>query len=358
MSIFVLDRFPQIYGNLSAAMLFAGFALPLLRYLGVHLLDARGYHLLLGTALPIPISGRAGRSILAPRSARGRVEGDGHPTRGVCEPVNGQPRQNCRPLRFRFSLRTLAIFVLLLSISFGWVGRVAHNARVQRSAICDIRKVGGRVYYPYATSEPFEESLPKLFIRCVLGSEYVYTATQVNLNGTRVRDCDVQALSRLGALNRLCLMQTGISDSALTTLHRLDGFEEVNVEGTAVSDIGMKHLARCDQLRYLWLRDTQLSDNSVNSSSNSVISRGLTSAARQSRRKVWSGFGILCPMRTSTTNPSLRRWRDCQERCNVRSWNAILWPTGAANDPTLRQWEGEGGVSAGLAVAQGEPIWL
>jgi len=146
---------------------------------------------------------------------------------------------------------------------FGWVGHVAHDARVQRSAICDIRKVGGRVYYPYATSEPFEESLPKLSVRCALGSEYVYTVTAVNLNGTRVEDHDVQALSRLGALNGLCLMQTGISDSALTTLYRLDGFEELNVEGTAVSDVGMKHLARCDQLRYLWLRGTQLSDNSV-----------------------------------------------------------------------------------------------
>jgi len=175
----------------------------------------------------------------------------------------GGPVDPQNSMRCRFTLRTVFAILVFLGILLACVANVVHNARVQRSAISDVRSAGGRVYYPYASIEPFDESLPKLVIRSVLGSEYVYSVTQINLNRTPVSDRDVQALSRLGALERLNLSQTGISDSALTTLPRLDGLEEVNVEGTAVSDDGMKHLSQCQQLRYLWLRGTQLSDNSV-----------------------------------------------------------------------------------------------
>jgi len=174
------------------------------------------------------------------------------------EPVNA--RNSKRP---QYSLRTVFAIVVLLGMILASVGNVVHNARVQRSAISDIRSVGGRAYYPYQSMESFDESAPKLVIRSLFGSEYVYSVIQINLNGTRVSDRNVQALSRLRALERLNLSQTAVSDTALKTLPRLHGLEEVNVEATSVSDAGMVYLSQCQQLRYLWLRDTQITDNSV-----------------------------------------------------------------------------------------------
>ncbi len=168
-----------------------------------------------------------------------------------------------RQARLRLKPSTVMTLLVLLGIAISWGGIVFIKARGQRSAIADIREIGGRVYYPYQTIEPFEESLLSTLIRNVQGSEYVYSLVQVNLNGTRTTDHDVQALSRLGTLEGLNLSGTDISDSALATLCQLDDLKELNAEGTAISDVGLQHLAGCDQLGYLWLRGTKVSNSGI-----------------------------------------------------------------------------------------------
>src|SRR5215475_8806822 len=50
---------------------------------------------------------------------------------------------------FRYSLRTLLVFVTLASAGFGWLGYKVRQAKRQQDTILAIMKLGGTVIYDY-----------------------------------------------------------------------------------------------------------------------------------------------------------------------------------------------------------------
>ena len=54
------------------------------------------------------------------------------------------------PRFFRYSLRTMLVVVLVLSV---WLGYYANRAARQRRAVDEIRELGGQVFYDYERDE-------------------------------------------------------------------------------------------------------------------------------------------------------------------------------------------------------------
>src|SRR4051812_18842713 len=61
-------------------------------------------------------------------------------------PPNGRPWRRY----VRFSVRGLVIAVLVIG---GWLGWIAHRARVQREAVAAIKRAGGHVYYDWERND-------------------------------------------------------------------------------------------------------------------------------------------------------------------------------------------------------------
>ena len=138
----------------------------------------------------------------------------------------------------QFSLRTFAVFVLLLSCALAvWVSR----SRDQRSVAQAIREVGGRVLY-----DPSPRFIPNTVVS-VLGEDYFCRVKGITLFPTAESDADSQILllKNLPTLQRLAIWPGAKGRSSFTSEEEFPG---------GLTDQGVDFLvAKLPKLRYLSL---------------------------------------------------------------------------------------------------------
>lgn len=156
----------------------------------------------------------------------------------------------------QFSLRTLLLFILGLSVACVWK---FERVRRQREVVAWVLNSGGTVMYDYEHAasgfgivrNPQPPS-PKWLIELV-GIDFFTDVVFVSLNNTEVRD--VSMLTSLTSLKELHLKCTQVAD--LTPLAGLTNLGALDLRGTPVKDV--TPLFGLTNLIFLGLRDTQVS---------------------------------------------------------------------------------------------------
>jgi len=217
-----------------------------------------------------------------------------------------------RPSRrwLQYSLRSLLLLTLLLSLAMGWL---ANRAITQRRAVRQILEVGGTVRYGYQFAEemhgldtyltggpqyvlvkgertrfvPDAEPPGPEWLRELIGIDYLdnvvrvelrdndraHTALMhigalrkvwfVDLTNTPVGDEQLAYLAELPALRTLKLADTKVTDAGLQHLKNLHRLEWLDVSRTGVTDAGLEHLRALPSLREIDLLGTRVSEKGV-----------------------------------------------------------------------------------------------
>ncbi len=195
---------------------------------------------------------------------------------------------------FQFSLRTLLIFMLVVAIPCGWLGRKMERKRREREAVTAIEKAGGWVIYDDQVGAtiagsgigpiPHERPGPA-WLRAILGDDFF--ASEVNaigitntpnvspvtallptfpdikrlcLSETRAGDADLAHVDGLGRLEELDLGWTKVGDEGLVNVEHLKELRVLSLGKTNVTDVGLAHLKKLKQLRHLYIGKTKVTD--------------------------------------------------------------------------------------------------
>jgi hypothetical protein len=212
-----------------------------------------------------------------------------------------EPTSNRKPKHrwLQFSLRTLLVLVLIVSMPLGWFAFKLRQAREQREAIGRIEELGGfAVYdfeiddhglptYPYRppwlqmADDLLEEHSCATLVTAGIRQDRVHELdrertdalldrlvelTEVRtlyLLGGAVGDAGVKKLTSLNRIQRLYLSGTDVTDSGLQYLQALPQLEVLMLHTTKITDAGLHYLQGLHQLNELDLTDTQVTDAGV-----------------------------------------------------------------------------------------------
>ncbi len=171
--------------------------------------------------------------------------------------------------RLGLSVRALMLVVLVLG---GWLGWIAHRARVQREAVAVIRRHHASVWFNQSWHRnpfpPDPQPGPPLLRRWV-GPDYFDTALSVNFYGGRtpqktMGDDVMRAACQLAWLEHLSIVGCDATDAGaeglggLTRLRSLDVRFNPRMTARAVKDIG-----RLTELEFLGLGAIPLRDEDM-----------------------------------------------------------------------------------------------
>ncbi len=125
-----------------------------------------------------------------------------------------------RKLRwFQYSLRSLLLLTLLVSLVMSCVAVRMQRARRQDEAVEEIEKLGGQVQYDYE-AQGVNPPGPA-WLRNLLGENFFATVVAVDLSLQQVTDAGLEHLKGLTQIQTLCLVQTMVTDEGVKKLQRL-----------------------------------------------------------------------------------------------------------------------------------------
>ena len=195
-----------------------------------------------------------------------------------------------RPKRrwFQFSLRSLLLAVLVISLPLAWIGHKLNQLLRRNEAVSLIRQSGGTDDYDGYGKHFLTEETPSLpWLERLVGSQVLAQPKDVDLAGTSVTDAELAKLANLEGVEMLDLAATPISDAGLAHLARLRGLrclalcntkitdnglkhltdfaqlQRLNLEGTLITDAGLVHLKRLTKLEFLWLANTNVTQDAI-----------------------------------------------------------------------------------------------
>ncbi len=154
--------------------------------------------------------------------------------------------------RFQFSLRTLLLAVLLLSLPLSWLATRMERARRQKEAVKAIQELGGSVIYNgnRLPGGIFPHGAPRVqtpwpsWLERVLGEDFFWDAERVYWYGShpKVTDQRLVYLKDLKNVREVCLQGTQVTDAGLEYLKTFRGLEHLDLRGTQVTTEGVKKL--------------------------------------------------------------------------------------------------------------------
>jgi hypothetical protein len=211
---------------------------------------------------------------------------------------------------YQFRLRTLLLFVLVVSVGMSWLAVRMEKLQRQREIIREIQKESGYIFYDYELDSSFdvipsaEPPGPK-WIRDLLGDDFFCSVTAVvfyqdqdsksyhvsnrcmaNLQefpdleelkilflrdqGKSVRhipiefsDTAMQSIGKLRNLKILWIMGPEITDARLEHLKNLDQLQELSLFGMQITDDGLLNLKKMTSLNKLYLASTEITDSGI-----------------------------------------------------------------------------------------------
>ena len=158
----------------------------------------------------------------------------------------------------QFSLRTMLIVVTVFCI---WMAIATKQARDQRQAVEMILEVGGRVKYDHENDQSGPPG-PE-WLRRLIGDEYFFSVTSVDLTGLDISDDSLAAVKRFTDLGWLHLNNTQITDAGLVHLKGLTNLQTLFLGNTQISDAGLEHLKGLTNIGLLYLRNSRVTEEGV-----------------------------------------------------------------------------------------------
>ena len=168
----------------------------------------------------------------------------------------------------QFTLRTLLIAVLVLSLPLSWFAVKLERVRKRREAVGAIQKLAGRTWYAHQFVEwgvPIRTAAPPgpAWLRKLLGDDFFTDVVAVTLTGPEVTDDRLKALDNLTELRWASLAYTNISDAGLGHLRGCTQLQGLILSHTRVTDKGMDYLGGLNGLRDVALNGTQVTDEGM-----------------------------------------------------------------------------------------------
>ncbi len=178
---------------------------------------------------------------------------------GYTAGMNEMPKAH-RLRRFQYSLRTLLLVMLLVSIGMSWFAIKMQKARKQKAAVEAIKKLGGEVTYDWTFDKSQSGPPGPAWMRGLLGADFFGRVVIVSLDFTQVTDIGLEPLEELGQLKGLFLSGTHVTDAGLKHISKLNQLQTLSLIGTQVTDGGLEQLKGLNQLRRMSLDVTQVTD--------------------------------------------------------------------------------------------------
>lgn len=223
---------------------------------------------------------------------------------------------------YRFSLRTLLVVILLLSVLLGWFALKLRQAERQRRAVEAIRKAGGTVFYDYqfheesGTTTGVRESPVPAWLRELIGEDFFASVAGVGFHDPEWSASDSRPTT------------VDDADAVLEHVAGLTGVVCLRLYANQVTDVGMEHLRGLTRLRYLDLSYTQVTDAGLEHL------KGLTE------------LGLLQLHGTDVTEEGSEELRKALPDCHI-SWVEEGGPPPSArpDSPVVKAWEKAGFLS-------------
>ena len=169
-----------------------------------------------------------------------------------------------RPRRrwFRYSLRTLLLMIVAISVALGWFTARMKAAKRQQAAVATIVSLSGVVVFDDQpddlTAAPTPSPVPG-WLRNLLGDDFFRTAVHV----IAFNDATMEAVQELPEIRRLDFVGGPATDAGLVHARRLSRLETLNLSDTQITDAGLEQLTGLTRLRKLCLRGTAVTDEGV-----------------------------------------------------------------------------------------------
>jgi len=185
----------------------------------------------------------------------------------------------------QFSLRTLLIAVLVLSLPLGWIGWELEKTRREHVVVDRIEELGGVVEYHESKSPPWiarrfrrtQEVRLTVFPPAFLQNDQSPFVSRVNDNtldllkalktteeliivGANITDCGMEHVAELTSLDSLVLVGTKITDKGLIHIAPLTRITKLTLSHSQTTDAGLVHLAAITSLEELHLDNTDVTD--------------------------------------------------------------------------------------------------
>jgi hypothetical protein len=158
----------------------------------------------------------------------------------------------------QFSLRTLLVFMLLVTIGCGWFARKLYKARQQRQAVATIIGMGGGVRYDFE-QDPVKVKRKAGWLVNLLGQDFFQDVVSASV-GANVTQEVLTRLDWLHHLNQLGFRDSSIYDGDLSHLHQWPELQYLYLSGTEITDAGLKYVERCSNLICLDVSETKITD--------------------------------------------------------------------------------------------------
>ena len=170
--------------------------------------------------------------------------------------------------RFQYSIRSLMVLTVAVALPFSWLAVEMKEAKEQREAVEEFKKLYGEVgqlYYDYeyiTFRSPFTNPEPPgpVWLRELLGGDLFASVASVELYGSKVTDAGLEQLRGMTQLVDLNLHGADVTDTGLEHLKRLTRLEVLSLCGTKVTDAGLEHLKGLTQLFFLALEGDRITD--------------------------------------------------------------------------------------------------
>lgn len=165
-------------------------------------------------------------------------------------------RKHCNLRWFQFTLRTLFVFMLIVSVGLSWLAVKMQRCRRQREAVEAIGSLGGWVCY--------EDPLPgPVWVRQTFGIDSVSDVHRAGSYSSVVSDVELQHLEALNSLRELVLANSQVTDAGLAHLKEMSDLQRLSLEDTRVGDVGLEHLNGLTSLEVLSLEGTLVTDDGL-----------------------------------------------------------------------------------------------
>lgn len=160
---------------------------------------------------------------------------------------------------FQFSLRTLLIAILVLSLPLSWFAVKMERAGRQKELTERIEQLWGFVIFDWEESGAPTPPYPA-WLRGFLGDHFFCNVSGVIFVDRDFGDEEAACLKELRNLKRLELHYTGITDAGFEHIEGLAKLEVLRLKGTKISDAGLEHVKGLTNLVHLELVYTENTD--------------------------------------------------------------------------------------------------
>ena len=162
--------------------------------------------------------------------------GDWRIITGMAAQQNDTPKRRRR--RFQYSLRTLLLLVLLVSVGFSCLAVKFGRVRKRRELVAALELRGVTIRYAYEVDRSSHPPGPE-WLRAILGDDFFAEVDAVYAD------------------------HIGLTDEDLAEVSELTGLSALSVSGGQITDAGLKHLKGLANLRILYLSNTQVTDSGL-----------------------------------------------------------------------------------------------